>query len=210
MSASIAAPFPTHSGHEDRSAFGRLRPIHANGMLFGWLLAADMGLCYYLVPRLCLGGVERHVRGQQEERCAHQPQRTQIQVQPAMIVAGARVGPQSPDQDRARGQLHETVHAEAEHRHPAGPQGHAHSDEAFDKIPAHGQVLEAQGVAQFGVTVGGQLHAPEHTGWPVERMNLSPKLANLSPKLAAHGGFLAKLVLAGTVSLLTLVLCARA
>jgi cytochrome c oxidase cbb3-type subunit 1 len=91
MSASVAAPSPTHTGHEDRSAFGllmiaslffvvsglvaliiaskfhfptllgsvswltygRLRPIHTNGMLFGWLLAADMGLCLYLVPRLC-------------------------------------------------------------------------------------------------------------------------------------------------------------
>jgi len=91
MSASVAAPSPTHAGHEDRSAFGllmiaslffvvsglvaliiagkfhfptllgsvswltygRLRPIHTNGMLFGWLLAADMALCFYLVPRLC-------------------------------------------------------------------------------------------------------------------------------------------------------------
>jgi cytochrome c oxidase cbb3-type subunit I len=33
-------------------SFGRIRPIHTNGVLFGWLLAADMGLCYYLVPRL--------------------------------------------------------------------------------------------------------------------------------------------------------------
>ena len=32
--------------------FGRLRPTHTNGVLFGWLLAADMGLCFYLVPRL--------------------------------------------------------------------------------------------------------------------------------------------------------------
>jgi cytochrome c oxidase cbb3-type subunit I len=31
---------------------GRIRAIHTNGVLFGWLLAADMGLCYYLVPRL--------------------------------------------------------------------------------------------------------------------------------------------------------------
>jgi cytochrome c oxidase cbb3-type subunit I len=31
---------------------GRIRVIHTNGVLFGWLLAADMGLCYYLVPRL--------------------------------------------------------------------------------------------------------------------------------------------------------------
>lgn len=33
-------------------SFGRIRAIHTNGVLFGWLLAADMGLCYYLVPRL--------------------------------------------------------------------------------------------------------------------------------------------------------------
>ncbi|MBX2990704.1 MAG: cbb3-type cytochrome c oxidase subunit I [Bacteroidetes bacterium] len=32
--------------------FGRIRAIHTNGVLFGWLLAADMGLCYYIVPRL--------------------------------------------------------------------------------------------------------------------------------------------------------------
>jgi cytochrome c oxidase cbb3-type subunit 1 len=34
-------------------SYGRLRPIHTNGMLFGWLLAAQMGLCLYMVPRLC-------------------------------------------------------------------------------------------------------------------------------------------------------------
>lgn len=34
-------------------SYGRLRPLHVNGMLFGWLLAADMGLTYYLIPRLC-------------------------------------------------------------------------------------------------------------------------------------------------------------
>ena len=33
--------------------YGRLRPLHVNGMLFGWLLAADMGLAYYVIPRLC-------------------------------------------------------------------------------------------------------------------------------------------------------------
>jgi cytochrome c oxidase cbb3-type subunit I len=33
--------------------YGRLRPLHVNGMLFGWLLAADIGLAYYIVPRLC-------------------------------------------------------------------------------------------------------------------------------------------------------------
>lgn len=33
-------------------SFGRIRAIHTNGVLFGWLLAADMGLCFYIVPRL--------------------------------------------------------------------------------------------------------------------------------------------------------------
>ena len=45
--------FPTLLGTVSWLTYGRLRPIHTNGMLFGWLLAADMGLCFYLVPRLC-------------------------------------------------------------------------------------------------------------------------------------------------------------
>ena len=45
--------FPTLLGSVSWLTFGRMRPIHTNGMLFGWLLAADMGLCFYLVPRLC-------------------------------------------------------------------------------------------------------------------------------------------------------------
>ncbi len=45
--------FPTLLGSVSWLTFGRLRPIHTNGMLFGWLLAADMGLSLYLVPRLC-------------------------------------------------------------------------------------------------------------------------------------------------------------
>lgn len=45
--------FPAFLGNISWLTFGRLRPLHTNGMLFGWLLAADMGLCFYLVPRLC-------------------------------------------------------------------------------------------------------------------------------------------------------------
>src|SRR3954468_3952948 len=45
--------FPTLLGDVSWLTYGRLRPIHTNGMLFGWLLAANMGLCFYLVPRLC-------------------------------------------------------------------------------------------------------------------------------------------------------------
>lgn len=43
---------PEFLGGVPALSFGRIRPIHTNGVLFGWLLAADMGLCYYIVPRL--------------------------------------------------------------------------------------------------------------------------------------------------------------
>jgi cytochrome c oxidase cbb3-type subunit 1 len=31
----------------------RIRPVHVQGMIFGWLLPVFMGLFYYMVPRLC-------------------------------------------------------------------------------------------------------------------------------------------------------------
>lgn len=51
----IAAKFvwPEVLGTVAMLSYGRLRPLHVNGMLFGWLLAADMGLTYYFIPRLC-------------------------------------------------------------------------------------------------------------------------------------------------------------
>jgi cytochrome c oxidase cbb3-type subunit I len=44
--------FPDFLGGLAALSFGRIRAIHTNGVLFGWLLAADMGLCFYIVPRL--------------------------------------------------------------------------------------------------------------------------------------------------------------
>jgi cytochrome c oxidase cbb3-type subunit 1 len=44
---------PTLLGNISWLQWGRMRPVHVNGMLFGWLLAADMGLCFYMIPRLC-------------------------------------------------------------------------------------------------------------------------------------------------------------
>jgi cytochrome c oxidase cbb3-type subunit 1 len=44
---------PEFMGNVPWLTFGRLRPLHTNGVLFGWLLAADMGLVFHLVPRLC-------------------------------------------------------------------------------------------------------------------------------------------------------------
>src|ERR1035438_566148 len=51
----IAAKFcwPNLLGTVPIFTYGRLRPLHVNGMLFGWLLAADMGLSFYYIPRLC-------------------------------------------------------------------------------------------------------------------------------------------------------------
>ncbi len=45
--------WPELMGNVEWLTFGRLRPLHTNGVLFGWLLAADMGICFYIVPRLC-------------------------------------------------------------------------------------------------------------------------------------------------------------
>jgi cytochrome c oxidase cbb3-type subunit I len=44
---------PEFMGNVPQLTFGRLRPLHVNGVLFGWLLAADMGLVFFLIPRLC-------------------------------------------------------------------------------------------------------------------------------------------------------------
>ncbi len=55
VAVTIAAKFvwPSLLGSVQYLTYGRLRPLHVNGMLFGWLLSADMGLTFYLVPRLC-------------------------------------------------------------------------------------------------------------------------------------------------------------
>jgi cytochrome c oxidase cbb3-type subunit 1 len=55
VALTIAAKFcwPEMLGTVPYLTYGRLRPLHVNGMLFGWLLACDMGLTYYIVPRLC-------------------------------------------------------------------------------------------------------------------------------------------------------------
>jgi len=55
VAVTIAAKFvwPSLLGSVQYLTYGRLRPLHVNGMLFGWLLAADMGLTFYLIPRLC-------------------------------------------------------------------------------------------------------------------------------------------------------------
>lgn len=55
IALAIAAKFvwPEMLGSVQYLTYGRLRPLHVNGMLFGWLLSADMGLTFFLIPRLC-------------------------------------------------------------------------------------------------------------------------------------------------------------
>lgn len=45
--------FPDYLGTSLELTFGRLRPIHVNGVIFGAFSTLFIGLSYYLVPRLC-------------------------------------------------------------------------------------------------------------------------------------------------------------
>lgn len=52
LTVAIKFVFPDFLGGIAELSFGRIRPIHISGVLFGWLLAANMGLAFYVVPRL--------------------------------------------------------------------------------------------------------------------------------------------------------------
>jgi cytochrome c oxidase cbb3-type subunit 1 len=45
--------FPDYLGGNLETTFGRLRPVHVNGVIFGAFSGLFIGECYYLVPRLC-------------------------------------------------------------------------------------------------------------------------------------------------------------
>ena len=45
--------FPDYLGTSLELGFGRLRPIHVNGVIFGAFSTLFIGLCYYVLPRLC-------------------------------------------------------------------------------------------------------------------------------------------------------------
>jgi cytochrome c oxidase cbb3-type subunit 1 len=50
---SIKFDFPDFLGGIAWLTFGRLRPVHVNGVIFGAFSTPVLGLLYYLVPRLC-------------------------------------------------------------------------------------------------------------------------------------------------------------
>jgi cytochrome c oxidase cbb3-type subunit 1 len=45
--------YPDYLGTTAQLTFGRLRPVHVNGVIFGAFSTLFIGLCHYLVPRLC-------------------------------------------------------------------------------------------------------------------------------------------------------------
>lgn len=45
--------YPDYLGTSGYLTFGRLRPLHVNGVIFGAFSTLFIGLCYYLLPRLC-------------------------------------------------------------------------------------------------------------------------------------------------------------
>jgi cytochrome c oxidase cbb3-type subunit 1 len=45
--------YPDYLGTNLETTFGRLRPVHVNGVIFGAFSSLFIGECYYLVPRLC-------------------------------------------------------------------------------------------------------------------------------------------------------------
>ncbi len=45
--------YPDYLGTSLQLTFGRLRPVHVNGVIFGAFSSLFIGECYYLVPRLC-------------------------------------------------------------------------------------------------------------------------------------------------------------
>src|SRR5262245_48871270 len=50
--ASSIFSFPDFLGPSEYTTFGRLRPMHVNGVIFGAFSTLFFGLSYYLVPRL--------------------------------------------------------------------------------------------------------------------------------------------------------------
>lgn len=51
--ASTLFNYPDYLGTSEYLTFGRLRPMHVNGVIFGAFSTLFIGLCHYLLPRLC-------------------------------------------------------------------------------------------------------------------------------------------------------------
>lgn len=51
--ASTLFNYPEYLGTSEYLTFGRLRPMHVNGVIYGAFSTLFIGLCYYVLPRLC-------------------------------------------------------------------------------------------------------------------------------------------------------------
>ena len=49
--------FPNFLSESAWDTFGRIRPSHVNGVLFGFVSSGLLGIMYYVVPRLCARGL---------------------------------------------------------------------------------------------------------------------------------------------------------
>jgi cbb3-type cytochrome c oxidase subunit I/cbb3-type cytochrome c oxidase subunit II len=53
LTVSMKFHFPEFLGETSWLTFGRLRPVHVNGVIFGAFSTPLLGMLYYMVPRLC-------------------------------------------------------------------------------------------------------------------------------------------------------------
>lgn len=60
---------PEFLGGTSWFTFGRLRPVHTNGVIFGSFTTAFVGLLYYFVPRLCGTPLYKKGRTSHTEKC---------------------------------------------------------------------------------------------------------------------------------------------
>ncbi len=51
--------FPTFLVDSQWDTFGRIRPAHVNGVLFGFVSSGLLGAMFWITPRLCGGGLYR-------------------------------------------------------------------------------------------------------------------------------------------------------
>ena len=186
----IAAKFvwPELLGTIPQLTYGRLRPLHVNGMLFGWLLAADMGLTFYLVPRLCgVQAVEREARrrhGGAVER--DHPGRGGLPA--AGLEPGARVRRTAAAARHPRGGRLDHVRRQRlrDHRHPQVPRDvrvalvhHGHHPVDGLRLPhrqLRGAVRHRRQPGQPELDVRPQRGRPDlHAGRPGARLLLHPQ-----------------------------------
>jgi len=61
--------YPDYLGTSQYLTFGRLRPLHINGVIWGAFSTLFIGLCYYIVPRLA-GVPKLYIMGSDEPQLA--------------------------------------------------------------------------------------------------------------------------------------------